>query len=424
MILIFAGILVFSATASGFCSDDALHEIESLPEAWALAEAESPVLASLQLQEEAQRLDTYARDRERLPALTLQAEGDAGQRVSPGEERALGPSARGNTRALGEWILYDVGHQARRHADDLRLLEATAQTASRRHQERLRITGLLITLLTAQLEFQGYQAHQDAAAPILQAALRRAEAGVEPSGTTARVRRLQQSMDRDAQDARLRLQQARDALAVTTGLCLTVAPEALEEVLLHPITTDDAPPAAPPEARLFQTRADRLHAEARAVEQIDGFTASAFASAGLYVSRAYDRPVEPELFAGLSARWRPDLFGVRRAQAAPLTLRAAAAQEEARGVREEAAERLQQLRREARTLQEDLQEALDAASVQETEARRAQRRWEQGVGTWNDALEALTEHASLKSQAALLNDRYLFTLLAVAAASGALQDDE
>ncbi len=411
-------LLLAIGTAGALCADETTWEEATLAQVWAWAEEESPSVQSRLMESRAYELAARGEDRERLPSLYVESTADGGQRVSPGEERALGISARANVHARAEWVFLDPGAHGDQRSARLQVEEALASALSEADLERRAVSSLYFDLLAAQDQTKAARSRVELVDAVADVVERRVEAGVETPSAAARAQRSRRDARQALSEAATATELARARLAATIGRCVHPVDD-VERGPAPPGADSDAPSETPEVTHLLR-RSERLSAEADAARSRDAFSARAFGAAGLYASRAYDRPIEPEYFLGVTARWQPDLFGVRRVRAESLEVFAEAARDEAHRRQDQLDQRASQLATEAATLTAEIDDLREAIAAEEGELERVRSRWEQGVAPWSDVLDAADRLYTLQNRYSDASRRLRQVNVSWAAATGTL----
>ncbi len=377
---------ILLATLTACCIHAALAAPEpsaadSLASVWADSVDRQPLYMAGQLQVEAEQAELQAVRRSALPALEVEAGGDYGQRVRPGEERDRGLAARGEIIARVNWRLIESGRNSRERAIELAQAGALSRQAAHDLTFRAEVARLYVTA-AADAERAEILASAETDFQTLNESLRRRTAeGVAPT-------RLQLRAEEDEARRESHLNEARDAKAA--GQIALALLTDRDHVHPHRLQVHSPQPAGvidwqdnPLLAELDQ-EARRQQAQAEQLRRTDLWHLDLSTQTGPYFSGALDDGRKQEYFAGLRFTWRPDVAGVNRA-------RATAEQRRAEATEAERASLSDELQRRAANLEEHLQ-WLDDRHAERTgllervqHRERAERlRWREGLGDWSD----------------------------------------
>ena len=321
--------------------------------------------------------------REWAPSVSVEALGDHGQRLSPGEERVLGVGPRGDLRVVGSWTFLDAGRGARAREAELREAGARAGADLFDTTWRARAGTAWVEAAVAEATW-AIRSVERAEVEALEAPVRaRLEAGVDVAWEEHLLDEALARTTRLLADATLARDVARAELSALAGRC--VVPQQLAP---RPGATLSAE-GVPPEVRQLQLLADERESAARALAGQDRLQLQLTGITGPTRSRAFeDGPVRSEYLVGITGSWRPDLAGVGRqlASAEVAGSRAIRAQAESRSMElDREVERLQLVLEHADPRREGLRRESEQA------ARRlsgALQRWEAGVDRWTEVIQA------------------------------------
>jgi outer membrane protein TolC len=365
---------------------------------WSEAREREPALAAGIQRVAAGDASRAAVRREWFPTFQIEGLGNYGQRLSPGEERALGVGARGELRLLGSWNLLDGGRAARSAEADAgqqgaragaSALESTWRGATARvwvEGRRAQVAAAVLETLAVDLE---------ALAGPVEARVR---AGVEAEWEARLLEEAVSRTDSRRVEAEQDRAAARAELSALVGRCVEALPPARDPVQADLTgTTDPTDPTSQgpnPEVDRLHYLANATEARARAAADADRWNVSVVGSVGPTRSRAFDPdPVEQEYLVGVLGQFRLDLAGVQRQR-----VRAGAA--EAAALREEAESLRASVERERARLTEELARTAERGTALDREVERSQAtlhaarlRWEAGAGGWSPVLQALERRA-------------------------------
>ncbi len=369
-------------------SDDATHSLASV---WNWSIDNQPLYLAGQLLVEAEEDELTALRRSTLPELQVEAGGDYGQRVSPGEERARGVTSRGEIVARVNWTLVDSGRTSSQRALERARAEAISQQQARDLSFRAEVARMYVSAAAhAERAAILHSADQDFNA-LTNALRRRSAEGVAPTDELIRAeqaasRRAVEQRETDDADrsSRIKLALLADQADVRPKWLELRAPAVRDP---HPNADHSAEPASPLLTSLEQA-AERQRADAEHLRRADQWRLDLTGQTGPYFSGALDDGRKTEYFAGLRLTWTPDLAGVNRS-------RSSAQLRRAESLEAERASLAQEFEREARQLQEQLRQ-LEAR--RQAQARLLERtadrerteslRWREGVGDWSSLYSA------------------------------------
>ncbi len=395
------------------CLPGVQPESVTLSEVLQRAQALEPGLAVGERLVAAAEGEASAVRRERVPTLALEGMANWGQRVSPGEERALGVGERAELRALLEFGLLESGRQARLVAADRRVAEARADSASLAAGFEMEVAAAFVQSALA-LEFEAtLEAHRAALAALEGPVRMRAEAGMVTAGDLARFEDEVVRSERGLVEAREVRAGADAVLRALAGSCVSARP-------LAPATRGvEVTAEGHPEVRRLREAAGSREAAARAIARQDRLSLGLVGSAGPTRSRAHDPgPVEQEYLLGITGQWRIDPGGVRSRLAQAERSRSSALVFQAEQLRREQERAIERTRlaldgAEARALLHEQEEA------QAVESRRvAALRWEEGVGSWSELFQAEDRLRDARSATIEARAAVALAWLALARASG------
>lgn len=335
---------------------------------------------------EAEDAEALALRRERLPEVSVEAGGDYGRRVRPGEERDQGVAGRGEILARVNWSLFESDRSARRRAIELRREGLVAADVAFDHAFRSEVARTYVHASIAAERRDLLVAGAEPVKRLADAVARRVTEGVDTAAARHRTAdtlaawklRLREALD-DAEAELLKLSLLADVD--------NVLPRRIEPIPPDIAATVDGNPAV----AALRLGADERRAEAEALRRRDLWRLDAVGQAGPYFSRAFDVTAQQEYFGGLRFVWSPDMAGVRESRALAERRRARALEAEEAGLRHDLAVRV---RETEKILSGAHRQAMDwrAALVRaEATERTARLRWEQGAGPWTEWLDAL-EH--------------------------------
>ncbi len=386
IVCIISATVSFEAEAADFggCADDE-GEMLTIHQIWEEGRQQEPEFRAKQEMVAAEKSLSDALQLERRPSLSIEAEADGGQRVSPGEERALGVSARGNMRGVGSWTLFDGARSWRAREQTSRWEEAQAVGALFEHEYRMEVARVFVDAQIAEARLSSLEAEAVELNELAVVVAQRVDAGVDGTYEAQRMEEAIARSERLLSEAAHRKRRAIIELSDRTGRC--VRPMELE-MSSGEKTLEAEEYGGSPRVEIFSRQAETLEATSESTARQDWVMVRLFGAAGLYASRAYDDLWEPEYFAGAQGVWRPDLFGIRRTRAQADMHRAQAsraqAEAEERAIRRERAS-FQQIQREA---QDRRREFVRESELVAKRVEVASQRWQQGVGTWMEAIEA------------------------------------
>ena len=385
VLLFFCGIIsVASAWAEEDCSDRDELPLVSLKEFWEDALAQEPALAAGEADLRAAQAEAAAEDRTWLPDFGVEAQGDFGQRNSPGEERALAISGRGNIVGMTTWNLVDSQRSWTRRQAQSSVEEQVEAAAVLDYDFRAQISQLYFMAGFASERLRILDELGQELETFQELIERRREAGVEGNYEQAVVDESLARWERMVNEARSSRALAISELSYLAGRC--IEPRQIE--LSWPEDVQPEELGDLPSVRHLRARAQTLEASSQRVANEGAFEAGPMGALGLYFSPVHDNFVQPEYYVGAFARWRPDIFGIRQGRAEAQSLRAVALEARAQSLERAATRELQQFEQLPRRYEEQEQ-------AFEDERRRIKRvldvatlRWREGVGPWRDVLDA------------------------------------
>ncbi len=360
---------------------------DSLSSVWKWSIENEPAYGAEELRRKAAEISEQAVYRERWPTFSVEAAGDYGQRVRPGEERDRGLAGRGDILARLEWTLVESSRGVRERAVALRRAGLVESGAARDVTFRAMVGR---TYVEAAFELDRHTilgAHRDAFQGVADLAELRVREGVEPAFALewleGRIKDLAVVLKESGESRDLRLLQ----LGILSGRAVSPHPvflkeEALANMIKAASRTDNPAVAA------LRLEADAIRSEAEAAGVNGLWQVTAFGAAGPYFSEAFDRSMEAEYFGGVRLTWSPDTASVRQSRALAERHRARALREDARSQSRKLERRIAEIERVAdgfanRTA--DLNEAVHRAAVAVNGTRM---RWEEGLGGWREWLDA------------------------------------
>ncbi len=384
-----------------------------LAEVWVRYRRLEPAYEGVDAAERAEMAAGAAVRREWLPTLSVGGVVDQGQRLSPGEERVLGPGPRGELRLLGSWTLLDSGRGARMRAADARLSEARAGALTLDVRQQAMVARVYLEAVRTGQVLAVLRERLDALEATASGVRLRVEEGVAPGWESERLEDEVARLRRELADAGAAAEVARIELATLVGECI------------HPrgifptggVALDS--PGGDPEEERLRTAARAMEAEASAASLQDRWTLDLVGTTGPTYSRAFDEGrVRNEYLLGVSLDWRPDLFGAQRQTGV-------AGRERARIVQAEAESRAFFVGRELERLAGMLEHAERRRGefVLEVEAASAREevvhlRWEAGVAQWTELVDARRRLAEVLVGEIELNNEVAMSLLEYAEWTG------
>ena len=371
------------------CPTDETQEL-SLTETWERSWEVEPG-DRVHAQEEAAWLAAESSvGRERLPGLFFDVVGDQGQRLSPGEERELGPGPRVEGRFLASWTLLESSRRWRMEEARERAAEARLAGDAFEVEHLAEVGRVYLEAGYGREALRLAQAQRAEVEDLAVAVDRRLEEGIAREWEVTLLEEARSRAERRLAEAEQAYGQSHAELFVLTGVC--VEPLWPGEDAELPQAERDPRVAADenPVARQLRQEARAQEAGAEAARRSDRWSLDLIGGVGPNYSRAFDGGrVEQEYLVGLSARWDVDLFGVRRGRAAEEGARArslvALAESEERAAERQAnraTDHWEHAERRRAELDRELESALDRAEV-------ARLRWREGVGPWSEVVEAL-----------------------------------
>ena len=418
-LLFFCGITsVASAWAEEDCTDlDELPPV-SLQKFWEDALAQEPVLAAGEADLRAAQAEVAAEDRTWLPDFGLEAQGDFGQRNSPGEERALGISGRGNIVGMTTWDLVDsqrswARRQARSSVEEEVEAAAVLDYDFRAQISQLYLMGSFASERLRVLEELGRELET-----FQELIDRRREAGVEGNYEQAVVDEALARWERMVHEARSSRELAISELSFLAGRC--IEPQKID--LLWPEDIQSEEFGDLPAARHLRARAQTLDASSERVATEGAFEAGPMGAVGLYFSPVHDNFVQPEYYVGAFARWRPDIFGIRQSRSEAQSQRAVALEARAQSLERAATRELQQFEQLRRRYEEQEQAFEEERRRIEKVLEVATLRWREGVGPWRDVLDARVRYEEARLDALQFRQEIARSMSDMAITSGRIDE--
>ncbi|TVR64688.1 MAG: TolC family protein [Gemmatimonadales bacterium] len=382
---------------------------------WERAEAVDPAFQRFHEWAQAERAAAAAIRREWLPAASLQGVGDYGQRLSPGEERALGVGARGELRALAQWRILDGDRGARSATATHREGVVRAEEDVFRADVREELAGLYLETRTARKRVELREGQVERLDELGGYVEERARAGFESTWEEGLLNEARTRAHRHLVEARGELELAESQMALHMGSCWAEAGGATAPEPSHqdratgpalPSATGSAAPSdageagTAPEVALGLRRAEALNFLAREEARRDRWSLDVLGIVGPNRSRAFDDGfIRHEYLVGLALSWRPDLAGIRDRLAEVERARARAERAWAQGIQAEVDRELVRLE-----LDEALQEEVGRHLRTEMAAASARLdgallRWTEGVDRWIDVLQAAERLTEVEAEA-------------------------
>ncbi len=418
--LLTAAMALFATTSTAGepldCTDEDRHSID-LGEAWEVGLAVDPGADAQQARIRAATADGDHIGRLRLPTTEVDAEGDLGKRVSPGAERDQGRSLRASAGASLQLPLYDSVFDDQADAADLRLDGAQLDADAHRIDLHETIARAYIDAAIADERQRHIDERRHQLQALADTVQRRIDAGVEGGVERHAIDQATARIERQLTEATTAHEQALHTLSHLLDRC--VRPRSMPSEL--DASPDPDRPERPdsPHLQALRLQGRIADADAQVLSHTDRLQLFGVATGRLYFSPAYDNLPEPEYFAGLTLRWRPDLRGTRQRQSQAQRHRARALDDEASELHRQQIQRLDAIALVDRRLQTQRQ-ALHREIDQAKERRDAAlARWDQGVGSWLDLIDA--DERLQDAQLALLDLHHQSLLHAVE--SAALTDD-
>ncbi len=414
-----------TATASELEDYDRCADLEedaiSLTQLWQSSIDVEPGYDAAEQERLAEQAHRRSIDRERYPGVDIHAEGDGGKRVSPGAERDQGVSARANMGATLDWLLYDSARQPRRSEADLRVQQQQAASEAFDAEHRARISRAYTEAAYEEARHHLLQQQAQELDELADIVERRIDAGVEGEYEARILAEAIAGIERQVAEARRNRQASIVELSATVGQCATPARKAFDVPIDDTTSPGLAIPDDSPTLRSLRLQAQTMDAASELSEADGRLQIFGVGSTSMYLSPAYDNLPEPEYFAGVAGRFRPDLRGSRSQRAQSESYRARALELEAQSLQRQLHRHHQQLRRE----QDDLSQRLDELDVhlERTEERVdiTYRRWEQGVEQWIDVVDARSDRQELLLERMELHREVTHSMIDYAELSGDFQ---
>ncbi|MFU8806799.1 MAG: TolC family protein, partial [Bradymonadaceae bacterium] len=356
----------------------------ALIDAWEAAEATAPRLDALASTRQALSLDIDVHRRERLPRLAVTLQGDVGQRARPGEERALGPGGRGDVGALIAWPLFESERRALGQYLESLGEEADQRERLERSHTRLEITASYIEAHASIEAVDHLFATRQATRALVDLVQARVEEQVEAPYALMVIEQRHGQLDRELRRATARRDRALLELSNLAGRCVSPAPLAQTPEPMSSSVVAETHSLL--KAQHHQAAA--LQARAEAIRRAGLFDVTALGVAGLYGSRVFENRVQPDYYAGLTMTWRPDWTGIRRLQSQAEIHRGRALLEEVQATRQDLERELDALVLDFDELQALLTMIEAHATAARERQRVAQHRFEAGVETLTQLIEA------------------------------------
>lgn len=359
-----------------------------LTEVLELAGSEVPAARAGELRQEALVALEQALAREGLPKVEFSAGGDGGQRARPGEERGVGTGVRGDAVAELTWTLADGAREAQRVELRERRRGAGLEAEVGLLRRQAEVTRVYLDAGMAWADWDALDERRRQWLELREVVARRHAAGVERAIQREQLEAALAGVERQQAAAGLRLREQSGVLSVLAGRPVRPRSWVGWTAAGAPVPAVEAAAgeSVAVEWRRQQARGERAGAEVARRE--DAWRLDVVGSAGAYGSQAFDRAIEPEYFLGLRASWRPDLAGDRRRRAQAAELRARALEAEAEELELETRSR----RAQAELLLGGRGEVEDARLREWHQAKQLEQatrlRWQRGVGSWSDWLQA------------------------------------
>lgn len=358
---------------------------DTLESVWAASMDNQPLYLAGQLRMEAEQAELQALRRTALPELQLEAGGDYGQRVRPGEERDRGVAGRGEIIARVNWSLIESGRSSRERAIELARAGAVSQQAARDLAFRSEVARLYVRSAADAERVSIMHAAEPGFQSLTDSLRRRIAEGVAPSELKLRAAEAESRRQTQLNDAVDAKRAGRTALALLTNRD-AVSPLLLQVQPPTPAAAGDWD--SNPLLAELEREAERQRAEAEQLQRAELWRLDLISQTGPYFSGALDDGRQQEYFAGLRFTWTPDLAGVNRARSTAGMRRAQATEAERASLGDE-------LRRRSVNLEEQLHWVDDRQAerarllerVQDRE-RAESLRWREGLGDWSNVYEA------------------------------------
>ncbi len=356
--------------------------------------------------------------RERIPSLSVEASGDYGQRVRPGEERDQGVAGRGEILARVDWLLYESSRAARERAVELRRQGIVHAGEAFDYAYRAEMARLYVQASAAEEKVASLQDEEATFSGLLERVAHRVRSGVEPASAGEWLEEAQSLYRERLHDARSRKDALSARLTAIAGREVAPSPVRPRFDNIAPMPEVEDNPALA-ELRLL---AEERRAEADSILRRDRWRIEAFGATGPYFSEAFEDRVKHEYYGGMRLVWSPDTSGVQRERALAERRRARALEAEAAGLRQVHSHRTREI---GAGLDEAESRLAGAEALVESSARAARAatlRWQRGVGTWREVaerrealLDARLREIELREELALLLVEYAEILAALEA---------
>ena len=380
------GWIIAAAGGAGLAASLPGEEV-SLDSVWRWTEEHRPGYEIARFEASATEAEMQALRREGWPAFSIEAGGDYGQRVRPGEERDQGIAGRGEVLARLDWSLLQSGRNARERALALRRLGVIEAGAAFDHALRAEVARIYVELALELDRQEILREGLEAFSRIAEVVERRNAEGVEPAGAVFRITERRAAFTIDLGEAGDRIDALTTQLAAITGRELRPA-----NVTLDPEAVLTRQSVAPnPRLAELRLQAEERRADAEVLRETDRWRVDLYGAAGPYFSEAFDDRYEQEYFGGLRFIWSPDVAGVRRERSLAQRQRARALESEEADLRARFVERTEFIRRELRDYALRWSGKVEVIEQARNSERAAQLRWREGVGSWRDFADELDE---------------------------------